>query len=159
MSQLKSLTFCAVPAGSSGDPIIGRRLKLVERLEAQRRLAVDPNLTVATKRTVRNPDGTKTVTERQKRVRPWWRSDETGSVVLTVRLGLKAVEFEKGKSGVAVGAMDRLDAVIGTIIEAVRAGELDHHLARGGDEKQSAPSGVRRSTLRAPTVVASPGGG
>ena len=43
MSRLKSLTFCAVPAGGSGNPVIQKRLKLIERLEIQRRLAVDPS--------------------------------------------------------------------------------------------------------------------
>ena len=158
MSQLKSLTFCAVPAGGSGNPVIQKRLKLIERLEVQRRLAVDPSLTIAARRTVRNPDGTKTVIERQKRVRAWWRSDETGSVVLTVRLGLEVLEFEKGKSGVAVGSMDRLDGVIGTIIEAVRVGELDQYLIKVGGERQSVPSGARHGTRRMPSAVGSPSG-
>jgi len=152
MSQLKSLTFCVVPADGSGNPVIQKRLKLIERLETQRRLAVDPSLTVAAKRTVRNPDGTRTVAERQKRVRPWWRTEERGAVVMTVRLGLKALEFEKGKSGVAVGSMDRLDGVIGTIIEAVRAGELDHHLMKGNDERPLTPLDARRGRLRVPVV-------
>ena len=159
MSQLKSLTFCAVPAGGSGNPVIQKRLKLTERLEIQRRLAAEPNLTVAARRTVRNPDGTKTVTEREKRVRPWWRTDERGSIVLTVRLGLKALEFEKGKSGIAVESMDRLDGVIGTIIEAVKAGELDLYLMKVGKEGQSTPSVARRGTLRVPSAVGSPSGG
>ena len=39
------------------------------------------------------------------------------------------LEFEKGKTGVLAGSMELLPAVIDTLIEAVRAGELDPALA------------------------------
>jgi len=97
--------------------------------------------------------------ERQKRVKQWWRMDERGSVVLIVRLGLKALEFEKGKSGVAVGSIDRLDGVIGTIIDAIRAGELDHYLMKMSVDRQSVPSGARRGTPRMPSAVGILGSG
>jgi hypothetical protein len=54
-----------------------------------------------------------------------WRTDEKGQVVLFVRLGWKLLEFEKGKTGIVAGTMERLPTVIYTLIGAVRAGELD----------------------------------
>ncbi len=36
-----------------------------------------------------------------------------------------AIEFKKGKTGAIAGSMERLPAVIATLIEAGRAGELD----------------------------------
>ena len=63
--------------------------------------------------------------ERRLPVRPWWRTDEKGQVVFFVRIGWKLLEFEKGKTGVVAGTMEQLPAVIDTLIEAVRAGELD----------------------------------
>ena len=66
----------------------------------------------------------------QRRLRPWWRADANGGIVLTVRYGFKTIEFEKGKAGVAVQSKDRLVSVIDTMIAAVRAGELDEVLAQ-----------------------------
>jgi hypothetical protein len=60
-----------------------------------------------------------------KKVIPWWRTDATGNVVLTVRYGAKPIEFEKGKAAIAVGKKDKLIPTIETVIAAVEAGELD----------------------------------
>jgi hypothetical protein len=46
-----------------------------------------------------------------------------------VRYGSKPIEFEKGKSVIVVPSKDQLAATIDTVIGAVRAGELDEHLA------------------------------
>lgn len=78
-----------------------------------------------------------------RRLKPWWRVDENGFVVLTVRYGFKPIEFEKGKSAIAVGALDRLESVLTTLIAATRAGELDGLLepvkrAEAGKAKKAA---------------------
>jgi hypothetical protein len=52
-----------------------------------------------------------------------------GSYLFFIRAGQKAVEFEKGKSAVAVASRDKLPAMIDTLITAVRAGEIDDQLA------------------------------
>ena len=66
----------------------------------------------------------------RKRVRPWWREDALGTVGLTVRYGAKAIEFEKGKTAIVVPSKDQLVATLDTVIAAVKAGELDEHLAQ-----------------------------
>jgi hypothetical protein len=76
--------------------------------------------------------------ERAKRIRPWWKTDEKGAVVLTVRMGFKAIEFEKGKSGIAVGSMDKIDGILTTLVSAVRAGELDQHIERAKVARRAA---------------------
>ena len=124
MSHLKSLNFTAVPKGA-GNPAMTRRSKLVARLEEQRALALDPSYAPTRRRTVKSEDGTKRAVETQRRLRPWWRADANGGIVLTVRYGFKTIEFEKGKAGVAVPSRDKLVGVIDTMIAAVRAGELD----------------------------------
>ena len=48
-----------------------------------------------------------------------------GAVVLTVRYGAKPIEFERGKTAIAVGKKDKLIPTIETVIAAVEAGELD----------------------------------
>ena len=46
-----------------------------------------------------------------------------GAVVLTVRYGAKPIEFERGKTAIAVGKKDKLIPTIKTVIAAVEAGE------------------------------------
>jgi hypothetical protein len=58
---------------------------------------------------------------------------------LTVKVGLKTVEFEKGKSGIIVGPLDRSESVLDTLIGAAKAGELDSFLDHAlGSEKRPA---------------------
>jgi hypothetical protein len=128
MNHLKSLSFTAVPKGAAVNPILMRRAKLIARLEDQRTLAKDPTV----QRWVKAEDGTKQRVEMQKPLRPSWRADVTGAIVLTVRYGFKTIEFEKGKAGIAVPSKEKLVGVIDTLIAAVKAGELDEVLAQQG---------------------------
>ncbi|MDC1213857.1 hypothetical protein N8000_05215 [Rhodospirillales bacterium] len=48
---------------------------------------------------------------------------------MSVKAGLKKVEFEKGKTAIKVGAVSKLQGVLQTLIEATNAGELDQHMA------------------------------
>ena len=123
MSSLKSLTFAAVPTTNSS-PLLARRSRLIEKLEDQKSLLRDPAYVRIVQRW-KKQDGERVLVEKKLPVRPWWRTDEKGQVVLFVRIGWKLLEFEKGKTGVVAGTMEQLPAVIDTLIEAVRAGELD----------------------------------
>lgn len=128
MSNLKSLTFTAV-SPVSNDPKVIRRLRLIERLEEQRTLAKDPSYAPMVRRWKKADDGSRVSVEQTRRLKPWWRTDVNGNVVLTVKSGLKTLEFEKGKTGIAVGSVERLETVFATLIAAIRAGELDALLA------------------------------
>ena len=152
MSNLKSLTLCVAPTNGTENPIIHKRQKLIERLEQQRQLAQDPSFTITAKRSIKHPDGTRSVTERQRRVKAWWRTDDRGSVVLTLRVGFRVIELEKGKTGILVGSMEQLPEVIGLIMAAVRDGELDHHFTKGVEQEGKAPSDARRRTLTRPNT-------
>jgi hypothetical protein len=125
MTQLKSLTFTALPRLAAADPIIQRRNKLILRLQQQIALVQDPNYVVTYQRWVEDEHGVKQLRDRKIRVRAWWRTDVTGNVVFTVRYGAKVIEFEKGKAAIAVGKKDKLVSTIETVIAAVQAGELD----------------------------------
>jgi hypothetical protein len=131
MNHLKSLNFTTVPKGAV-NPVIIRRGKLVTRLEEQKALAQDPNYLPIIKRWKKSDDGTKQLVDLQRRIRPWWRTDVAGSIVLTVRYGFKTIEFEKGKAGIAVPSKETLVSIIDTMISAVRAGELDAILEQQG---------------------------
>ncbi len=128
MTHLNTLAFVTVPKHSSLTPVIGRRNRLINRLEEQKRLAADPNFIPVSKRWKKTPDGSKALVDHYRRIRPWWRKDEAGNLIFSVRVGLKALEFEKGKSGVAVGAPERLESVLDTLIAATKADELDRFL-------------------------------
>jgi hypothetical protein len=66
---------------------------------------------------------------RKQRAKPWWRTNPSGQIVMSIKFGAKPIEFEKGKAGIAVPSKDKLP-VIDTLISAVRAGELDDHFAQ-----------------------------
>lgn len=120
---LKSLNFTTLPA-SSRNSADARRAKIIARLEEQKRLLADSSYVRISKRWVKI-DGQRSQIEKQQRVFPWWRPGPNGSLVFFVRLGGKPIEFDKGKSGIAVQSADKLEGVIDTVIAAVRSGELD----------------------------------
>jgi hypothetical protein len=123
MPVLKSLSFTAVPK-TAGDPTGMRRAKFIEKLEEQKLLLADPGYVRTVQRTA-EVDGVKQAVVRKQRVKPWWKTDASGQIVMSVKFGSKPLEFEKGKAGIAVPSKDKLPTVINTLIEAVRAGELD----------------------------------
>jgi hypothetical protein len=123
MSALKSLTLTALPKAEHS-PVQLRRSRLIERLEDQKSLLKNPAYIRVVQRW-KKQGGQRVLTEKKLPVRPWWRTDEKGQVVFFVRVGWKPLEFEQGKAGVVAGTMEKLPAVIDTLIGAVRAGELD----------------------------------
>jgi hypothetical protein len=125
MTQLKSLTFAALPRLSAADPVIHRRNKLIVRLQQQIALAQDPQFTLTRQKWIADEAGVKQLRELKKRVRAWWRTDPTGAVVLIVRYGAKPIEFAPGNAAIAVGKKEKLIPTIETVIAGVEAGELD----------------------------------
>ena len=129
MTQLKSLTFAALPKLTAADPVIHRRNKLIVRLQQQIALAQDPQFTLTRQKWIADETGVKQLRELRKKVSAWWRTDPTGAVVLTVRYGAKPIEFAPGKAAIAVGKKEKLISTLETVIKAVEAGELDTVLA------------------------------
>ncbi len=129
MNSLKSLTFVPAPPKTPHNPTFFRRERLLQRLQEQLQLAKDASYAPVIKRWKKGEDGVKRPVDHIRRVKPWWRVDENGFVVLTVRYGFKPLEFEKGKAAIAVGAVEKLEGVLMTLIAATRSGELDAFLA------------------------------
>jgi hypothetical protein len=125
MTQLKSLTFAPLPKLTAADPVIHRRNKLIVRLQQQIALAQDPNFTLTRQKWIADEAGVKQLRSLPKKVRPWWRIDPTGAVVLTVCYGARVIEFAPGKAAIAVGKKEKLIPTIETVIAVVEAGELD----------------------------------
>jgi hypothetical protein len=126
-SILKSFTFVPQPKASS-DPLIQKRDRMIARLEDQKKLLADSNFVRTVKRWERKEGGEKVLLEKPLRTSKWWQPDQNGGYVMTMKVGSKRIEFEKGKAAIAVGSLDKLPAVIDTLIKAVRAGELDDQL-------------------------------
>ena len=132
MTALKSLTFTTLPQPGS-NPTLDRRANAIARLEEQTLLLSDPNYT-RTVRTWGKKDGEKALVEKEQRILPWWRNHSNGSYVFFIRSGGKHVEFEKGKTAIAVPSLDKLPSVIDTLIAAVRNGELDEQLTQASKQ-------------------------
>jgi hypothetical protein len=133
MPVLKSLAFTTMPKAAS-DPVHIRRAKFIEKLEEQKLLLQDPAY-IRTVQRMAEVDGQKQPVVRKQRVKPWWKTDPSGQVVMSIKFGAKPIEFEKGKAGVAVPSKDKLPGVIDTLISAVRAGELDEHFAQASKQR------------------------
>jgi hypothetical protein len=128
MPVLKSLSFTTLPK-SGNDPVQARRAKFVARLEEQKLLLKDPNHVRTVQRWTK-VNGERQATTKQQAVRPWWKTDPSGQIVMSVKFAAKPIEFEKGKAGIVVGSKEKLPAVIDALIAAVRAGELDDHFSQ-----------------------------
>ena len=128
MNSLKSLNYAALPK-TDANPIVERRNRTITRLEEQKVLLANPNY-VRKVRSFAKVDGVRKAIENDQRVTPWWRRHVDGSYLFSIRSGSKSVEFEKGKAAIAVPSLEKLPAVIDTLIAATRNGELDTQLAQ-----------------------------
>jgi hypothetical protein len=81
--------------------------------------------------------------QKHQRVLPWWRSVPNGTFAFFIRAGFKPIEFDKGKTALAVASIDKLPSVIDTLITAVRNDELDEQLAHAA--KQATPKRSRKA--------------
>src|ERR1039458_7450716 len=107
-SLMKSLTLAQLPRLTAADPVIQRRAKLIVRLQQQIALVQDPQFTLTRQKWIADEHGVKQLRSLPKKVRPWWRTDATGAVVLTVRYGARVIEFAPGKGAIAVGKKEKL---------------------------------------------------
>ena len=83
MPVLKSLSFTALPK-SGNDPVQMRRAKFVAKLEEQKQLLKDPNHVRTIQRWTK-VNGERQTTTKQQAVRPWWKTDASGQVVMSVK--------------------------------------------------------------------------
>jgi len=112
MNMLKELTFAAVPRESSLTPQQKRRNKLIAHLREQLAMAeaeINGRIHVVKKcRWERTRDGQKHLLKVNKRLKQRWKRQQDGKLLLTVRYGAKAIEFEKGKDAVVLADVREL---------------------------------------------------
>ncbi|WP_108459682.1 hypothetical protein [Devosia naphthalenivorans] len=140
MSILKSLKLTtAQPVRASSDPIERARNKVISALAEQRSMAeakiagqhYAPTQMVWRK----NEVGQRVQVETPKRLRAGWFVDASGQTFFGIRYAGKPIEFAKDKNAIAVGELSALPAILDTLTEAVRAGELDTQLAAAAAER------------------------
>jgi len=130
MTVLNTLTFAKYTAHNTADPVTKRRNKLLEKIDEQVLLATDETYTPTKRVQTTDNDGNTRVIEKPKRVKRWWSIQTDGSVLLTVRYGARAIEFEKDRDAIQVESVDALPAMLQTIRHAVSDGEFDDLLAK-----------------------------
>jgi len=130
MTVLNTLTFAKYTAHNTADPATKRRNKLLEKIDEQILLATDDTYTPTKRVNTTDADGNTRVIEKPKRVKRWWSMRSDGSVLLTVRYGARAIEFQKGKDAIAVESVDALPATLNAVKNAVADGELDELLTK-----------------------------
>jgi len=150
MSILNTLKTANVSRSDAHSPTQRRRAKLVEKLEEQLQGAealISGMSFQTTKRiTQTNQDGELERVTVPKRFRTWHWHDASGVWFLEVRYGARALKLNKsGATSIVVGERDRLVDIIGTVIEAVRAGELDAAIEEAADTRV----GLKRAKSRA----------
>ncbi|KQO79014.1 hypothetical protein [Rhizobium sp. Leaf262] len=140
MSHLKALKLTsAVPVRATVDPVQRAREKMIATLTEQKQMAeakiagqaFAPTHTVRRK----NAEGQRVEVETLKRVRQGWFTDATGKVFFVLRYAGKSIDFAKDKNAIEVGELVTLPAIIDTLVDAVRAGELDVQLAAAAAER------------------------
>lgn len=129
-SVLSTLKLTAARKSRALPDVIKRRNKLLQKLAEQRELATalaqGQHYAPKRLRSLRDADtGTRVVREVAVRIKPWFWTGEKGETLLAVNYGSRQIELQKGKTAVDVGAAGNLVTVLDTVIDAVKAGELD----------------------------------
>ena len=105
-----------------------RRSKVIEKLEEQLAMAEalikGEGFSKSRRVWKTNEAGERVQIDRPKRIRSWFWVSAAGCF-LSVWYGSKVIELEPGMTGIQVGKRDDLPDAIRSVIEAVRAGELD----------------------------------
>ena len=133
-SVLSSLKVIARPKIEPKPPVLGKRLRLIEKLEQQKEMAVcmieNRRFEAFRDKKVKNPEtGEVTVQRRPTSVRPWYY-DSDDHYYLEVKVNNKPIDLQKGKPAIDVGDKAKLPEVIDTIIKATESGELDEFLLK-----------------------------
>jgi hypothetical protein len=130
MSLLNSLKIVTAKRPAPVSPIARRRDMLIAKLNEQAAYAQaqqDGGVYAPTRiRTVKDQEsGESKRVEMPKRVKPWWFTDDSGKLCLTVKYGTKPLELAKGKVAIELAAQADLIPALETLKAAVSAGELD----------------------------------
>lgn len=126
---------------SSREPAEQRlRRKLIERLEEQKELVTSElegkHYVKTQTKFVHNSDtGETNRIEVPKRIKRWFWKEPDGTVCMKLFYGSSTLNLGENSTIEAKG-LDKLPSVIGTVVEAIEAGELDEALKIASDERR-----------------------
>jgi hypothetical protein len=141
MSILKKLTLTtAQPVRASNDPVERARQKVLSGLFDQRAMVeaklAGQNYAPTHMVWRNNEEGQRVQVSKLRRLRAGHFVDDSGQIYFSVRYAGKVLDLGKGSNAIAVGNdLAALPAIIDTLAEAVRAGELDAQLAKAAAER------------------------
>lgn len=141
MSILKSLKLTAATPINTAASEYSFRDKLLRYLNEQNALAeaeMAGTQFVATRKVTRvNDAGEKIRVEAPRHVRKGWFKGPSGKLVFQLRYGGRPIEFAKGMNAIEVEKLADLPGIIGSLIEAINAGELDPQLKTARDARRA----------------------
>ena len=132
MSILSELKTVSVVRPKSQPSIVIRRNKLISKLHDQLQCVqakIKGEEFIQTKYvSLKKDNGERVELAKQKRLKPWWFTSESGNLTFELKYGNKKLEIVKGKTGVEVNSLNELEKVVEVLKKAVAEGELDESL-------------------------------
>lgn len=130
MSNLDTLKLTDATRPKNQPPVVERRNKLSKKLWEQMELAkarnAGSNFTVKRFRTIKDVEGNVRSVERDKRIKPWWFTSNSGTLCVQVFYGSKALELASGKTAIEARDLAHVVEILGLIKHEVELGTLDH---------------------------------
>ncbi len=159
MSGLNALKLVQAKREKGSGPQHARRQKLSTKLTEQIQLAKaqqsGTEFSPVRVRTVKDEaTGQSRKVEVPKKLKPWWWTDDTGKLCITVRYGARTLEIVEGKNAIETDNIADVIASLQVIRSAVDSGELDKRIdavmgqVKAGFAKDITTSA--RSTLKLP---------
>ena len=141
MSILKTLKLAAATPANPGASEFSFRDKLLRYLIEQKALAeaeIEGKQFTATRKVTRTNDaGEKVRVDVPRHVRKGWFTDAGGTMFFQLRYGGRPIELAKDMNAIEVEGLADVPVIIGSIIDAIRAGELDPQLIAARDARRA----------------------
>jgi len=159
MSGLNALKLVQAKREKGSSPQHARRQKLSTKLAEQIQLAKaqqsGAEFSPVRVRTIKDEaTGQSRKVEVPKKIKPWWWTDDTGKLCITVRYGARTLEIVEGKNAIETDSIADVITSLQVIRTAVDSGELDKRIdavmgqVKAGFAKDSSASS--RPTLKLP---------
>ena len=159
MSGLNALKLVQAKREKGNSPQHARRQKLSTKLAEQIQLAKaqqsGAEFSPVRVRTIKDEvTGQSRKVEVPKKIKPWWWTDDTGKLCITVRYGARTLEIVEGKNAIETDSIADVITSLQVIRTAVDSGELDKRIdavmgqVKAGFAKDSSASS--RPTLKLP---------
>lgn len=127
-TQLSTLKFTTVVRQQKTNTNEFRKMKLLKKLDEQISLATAQKkgelYSVKRLKTVKDADGASTQIEVQKRLTPWFWTDNNKTLV-QIKYGTRVLELQKGKNTIECTSADDLLKTLAMVKSSAASGELD----------------------------------